>query len=173
MIVTVTVHQEKLLAALASYPQRLRNKLFSTINRLAIEMQGYVKGSKLSGQVLHVRTGTLRRSINQEVKQDGNKIAAIVGTNVKYAGVHEYGFDGAVGVKAHVRRSRGQMKEAMRTRKDGTTYATRNDMRQGEVNVRGFTRHMHLPERSFLRSALKDYEQRIRDDITKAAEGAF
>lgn len=46
---------------------------------------------KLSGQVLKVRTGRLRSSITHEVRDVGGTVELVVGTNVAYARIHEFG----------------------------------------------------------------------------------
>lgn len=46
---------------------------------------------KLSGQVLRVRSGRLRQSIHTRVTKLEGGFLAQVGTNVKYARIHEYG----------------------------------------------------------------------------------
>lgn len=143
---TVEIRAEALLARLAGAGDRLQRNLRSKVQRLAIEVQSLVK-QKLSGPVLHVRTGTLRRSINQLVTEDSTGIRARVGTNVAYAAVHEYGFSGSVTVKAHTR-----------TLASGTVQ-----------NVRSFTRTMNLPPRSFLRSTLEEEAPRIRSELRAAA----
>lgn len=51
---------------------------------------------------LHVRSGRLRRSIHKDVTITGRKITATIGSNVKYARIHELG--GGINVKA-----RGQL----------------------------------------------------------------
>lgn len=50
----------------------------------------------MSGQVLGVVTGRLRKSIFGRVRVEGDKILGEVGTNVKYGAAHEYGFKGLV-----------------------------------------------------------------------------
>ena len=147
---TVSINAESLLARLRGYTPRLYANLFHTITRLAITVQAAVKDTKLSGQVLHVRTGTLRRSINQEVKATPGSIMGIVGTNVPYGAVHEFGFKGVVTVREHLRRVR-----------EGT--------RTFSSIVRAHPRAVNLPERSFLRSSLKDLEAQIKKDIGDAA----
>lgn len=128
------------------------------VTRLSINLQAYVKENKLTGQVLHTRTGTLRRSINREVTSTPSAIRAVVGTNVEYAAGHEYGFNGDVNVKAHLRQ---------------ITQAWGRPISPRSVQVQAHTKHVVLPERSFLRSALKDFEDRIVQDIRGAAkEGA-
>jgi hypothetical protein len=73
---------EAFLARLAGTQERLKSDLRVVLQRLAIKVQGAVKGSKLTGQVLHVRTGTLRRSINQKLFETDTGVYAQVGTNV-------------------------------------------------------------------------------------------
>lgn len=69
---------------------RMESAVDKTVNRLAIKMMGMVK-SKLSDDVLHVRSGRLRRSIHREIERSGSVVTAIIGTNVKYGKVHELG----------------------------------------------------------------------------------
>jgi phage gpG-like protein len=141
---------------------RLRDEMRAGIGRAALKLQRMVKQDKLSGQALKVRTGTLRRSIDQAVIDEGAKVAGIVSTNVKYARVHEYGFKGTVSVR-----------ESLRTIRQA--FGRPIDPRQ--VSVRSHSRKVDLPARSFLRSALADLEASgaIRAEmeaaITRAAKG--
>lgn len=64
------------------------------INRLTVNLQRNVKQNKLSGQVLGVRTGTGRRSVNQTVQQQGDKVVGIVSTAVGYMVGWEQGWPG-------------------------------------------------------------------------------
>ena len=158
--ILVSMRAEALLARLAGTGDRLQSGMRRAVERLSIIVQGGVKEDKLTGQVLHVRTGTLRRSINRKITEDSSGVFATVGTNVKYAAAHEYGFDGEVTVKAHTRRAQQQM--ALKGKK-------RPGKSEGTITVRQFTRHMHLPERSFLRSELRDRSTQIQQDLRSAA----
>ena len=160
MNIIVSVHAEALIAKMANAPELVRRALLRAVTVLSIDVQRSVKQDKLTGQVLHVRTGTLRRSINREVTEREDGVFAVIGTNVEYAGIHEYGFNGTMSVQAHVRRSR----EQMRMKKSGVKPA-------GEVMVRAHTRKVNMPERSFLRSTLKEFEPRIRKDLRDAVLG--
>lgn len=51
----------------------------------------------------NVDTGRLRSSITGEVRRSGAELVGVVGTNVQYAPVLEFGFSGSVTVKAHSR----------------------------------------------------------------------
>jgi len=139
---SVSIRGEAVLARLQGMEDRLRTELRRAVTRLSITVQAAVKGDKLTGQVLHVRTGTLRRSINRKIEETQTSITATVGTNVRYAAIHEYGFDGIVGVRAHMRLQRP---------------------------VRAHTRHMRLPARSFLRSTLAERTTEITETLREAA----
>ena len=57
----VSMRAETLLARLAGTADRLDKGMRAAVERLSIIVQTGVKEDKLTGQVLHVRTGTLRR----------------------------------------------------------------------------------------------------------------
>ena len=155
----VEMKAEALLARLAGTHDRLKESLRIAVQRLGIKAQGIVKQDKLTGQVLHVRTGTLRRSINLVLSETDTGVFAQVGTNVKYAAIHEYGFDGIEHVGAHVRRSALQM-SAKRTKRDR--------VRDGTIQVKAFDRHMHMPKRSFLVSTLEQMTGEIQTSLRAA-----
>lgn len=143
--------QNETIVKLGRANLRVREAVRLSISRLTLELLRKVKADKLSGQVLNVRTGRLRRSITQRVETSPGRITGIVGTNVKYARVHEFGFTGQQSVKAHVR----QIKSAFGRSLSGAR----------PVIVRAHSRNVHIPERSFLRSALADMEPRIRSQM--------
>lgn len=115
------------------------------IGRAVLRVQSKVK-DKLSGEVLQVRTGRLRRSITQVVTTTGERVEGVVGTNVEYAAIHEYGFVGTETVAA-----------SLRTSKLGKVFG-----------VQPHTRDVKMPERSFIRSALKELQPEIRKQIESA-----
>jgi phage gpG-like protein len=142
----VSITAEDFLARLRGAPERLNAAIRTTVERLSVQVQALVK-RKLGGEVLHVRTGTLRRSINRLITDDSHGVIATVGTNVRYAAIHEYGFDGEVPVKAYSRHTAA-----------GTV-----------ANVRAHVRHVVMPKRSFLVSSLDDMGPQIKTDIKAAA----
>jgi phage gpG-like protein len=168
------VGDDAVLVKMQARKTKVRSILRDTIQSLTIDVQRRVK-EKLSGEVLKVRSNTLRSNINQEVLDDGNSIVGAVGTNVVYARRHEYGFHGTETVSAHIRRSRAQIAAA--------TYTYRNKLGQlvtkirqtgkcgksvGDIQVRSFTRHANTPERSFLRSSLREMATTIRNSMVDA-----
>lgn len=129
--------------------------LKSELTKVSFDLSARVKDQKLSGQVLNVRTGRLRRSINAKpVTETATGVETLVGTNVEYARIHEFGFKGSVNVKEHMRQAKGKFK----------------------VRVRAHSRQVNVPEKSFLRSSLEDMrgqiDQRIAAVVGKAIAGS-
>lgn len=139
---------------LAIHSKYMQTAVHTAITRLTIKMQGMVKADKLSGQVLNVRTGNLRRSVNQKVELDpmAGPIGT-VGTNEVYARPHEMGFKGEVQIREHLR----TIKMAW-----GRTLAE-----PVTAPVRSHTKQVNLPARSFLRSALEDIRPEIQPTIER------
>lgn len=105
---------------------------------------------KLSDDVLKVRTGRLRRSMTMRLTEQPGKVEGIVGTVVSYGRTHEFGFTGIVNIREHLRKAK-----------------------QEAVRVRAHTRNMKLPERSFLRSALRELTPEINDAFGAVLEEKF
>ena len=158
----MSVNDRVVMQRLKNFPSNVRKNLLVAVTRLSLLVQRSVKEDKLSGQVLHVRTGTLRRSINREVTSDNTGVYATIGTNVSYGAAHEYGFTGTVNVREHTRRSRVQMQ----MKKSGVKPV-------GDVIVRAHTMNINMPERSFLRSTLRDYRPQIEGDLRAAVLSAM
>ena len=87
--------------AFASYPARLQEHLLE-----AMEFSMHEVHKEISDRV-PVKTGTLRRSINEELPPQaastGIGYTGIIGTNLVYARAVEYGFHGPETVRAHIR----------------------------------------------------------------------
>lgn len=145
---------DKAIAMLRNVPERAQAELRDTVGRCALRLRRMVMESKLSGQVLKVRTGNLRRGIDSAIFERPGEVIGKVSTNVKYARVHEYGYNGTVSVKAHLR----QVKQAW-----GRTLAT-----PITANVRAFTRKVNFPERSFLRSSLDEFKPQFIAEVQAA-----
>jgi hypothetical protein len=150
MNVIITIHAEALQAKLQGAPAAMRRALLQKVTQLSIEVQRAVKSDKLTGQVLHVRTGTLRRSINRVVQERPDGVFASVGTNVGYGIGWENGF----------------------TRKTGA------GARGGPKNLKGIARERyfmaHPPgsrheQRPFLRPTLQEFQPRIVSELRAAA----
>lgn len=140
---------EEVRAKFDQMPADARAALAKGIGRAVLEIQRHVVQDKLTGQVLKVQSGRLRRSITTRVTEQAETVTGIVGTNVEYAAAHEYGFQGTVSVREHLSHS-----------KKGTAFT-----------VRAHSRNVNTPEKSFLRSALDDLRTQTRDEIDQAVNG--
>jgi phage gpG-like protein len=154
MIRAWIVGDDAVIARLDAIPGSVAAAVRRAVEGQAIALTRYVKGSKLSGQVLRNRSGHLRASISYALMIADQGLTAQVGANVEYAHVHEYGGDFAI--KAHQR---------MMTQAFGRPVAIPR-----MISVRAHD--AHYPERSFLRSSLEENAASIRAAIEAAvAEG--
>lgn len=159
-------------------PERLRVELRVGVGRAALMVQKLTK-EKLSDQVLHVRTGRLRRSINVRQMEDAAEVKATIGTNVSYAAVHEFGFTGTVNVKGHLRHATITAKVRGIAKFDAKTMTLKKGrlktvkLRGAESQVMAHTRKVNVPERSFLRSALNQMRPEIKIEFQHAVQRAL
>lgn len=178
MITAEVIGVDKVLSWYQTMPDQARGVMAKRVAILAVMLRDYVKAEKLTGEVLHVRTGRLRRSITSQTRTSGSSFAGIVGTNVEYAAGHEFGCNKVVvvTVREYLRRTSASMHAAKMIgwRGNSRKVAARSQM-LGAALVHSFTRHQHinLPERSFLRSSLNDKGGEIRQDLTAAMTAAL
>lgn len=137
----------------------VHRELRITVNQLIGVLLQRVTAN-LNGTVLHHRTGHLLAGLHHEVIDSPQGIEGTVGDNVRYARVHEFGFDGVVSVRAHLRKFTGTKTERM---KKINVMGLR-----GSTTVEAHARHMHIPKRSFLRSALTGMKDNIRGALNAA-----
>jgi phage gpG-like protein len=126
-------------------PLKVHQALLVEIVKQTLDLQAHVVQDKLQGQVLNHISGKLQSSIQHDVNDGGTSIIGRVYSNksVSYAGIHEF----------------------------GGPFRTRLGTGKGPPKPGGKEFGM-MPERSFLRSSLQDYRQRIVDGITNAAKKA-
>lgn len=159
MNITFEVRGDReVVGRLDSLPDRLRVVLRAKVYSLVLRLEDHIKTQKLSGQVLNVVTGRLRRSIFSKVTETQDAIIGEVSSSgdVKYAARHEFGFSGQETVRAHTR----EIKQAFGQIIEPKTVA-----------VRAFTRQANTPERSFMRSSFNDLRAVLRGELEAAAHG--
>lgn len=71
-------------------PNAVADGLEAGVRAAVIDIQGQVKRN-IDGPILKRRTGRLWRSILSEVRRRGDIVVGVVGTNVVYAAIHEFG----------------------------------------------------------------------------------
>jgi phage gpG-like protein len=152
-VLSVTVRADKIIAQLDGMPSKVHDALLRKVTALDLMLEAKVR-QKLSGQVLNVKTGALRRSIFGTVDDRGTAVYGHVASSgdVKYAAIHEFG---------------------------GTTpphdiIATKAQALAFMVGAKlVFAKVVHhpgskMPERSFMRSSLADMRAPIIAGLTEA-----
>ena len=149
------------VARFSSMSDRVRASIRDAMQREWYGLQAAVVTEKLSGDPLHRRTGVLASSIAvggsqtaSEFTETPAQMVGKVGTNVFYGRIHESG--GTFNVPEHTRTGGLSVKDVF--------VAGRSGFR--EIMVRAHT--VTFPERSFLRSALRDRSTQIREAMAKA-----
>lgn len=83
---------EKVEEAMKRLGTNLPKAVVIAMRTVTLFLQAYMKTRKLTGgQPLHVRTGHLRSSIKARIEQDQEKTTGIVGSDLRYAKMHEFG----------------------------------------------------------------------------------
>lgn len=134
---------------------RLHEVLYTKVQALTFMLQTKVIG-KLSNDVLHVRTGVLRGSVNANTTTDGSKITGNVSSSggpAWYGRLHEFGVPHAWEIVATKSRAlRFQM---------GVKANARAAFARSVV-------HPPLPQRSFMRSTLEENREEITQALARA-----
>ena len=180
MVIGQILGVEPVIAFMDKAGSNVHQVLRTEVRQLAVMLMGYVKTNKLTGEVLHVKTGRLRRSITAKVTEGGTLISGVVGTNVEYAAAHEFGVNQfkIVTVRAYLRRCKSRDRYKMKKGKYFSLQGAAAKVTlaaEGMAYVHSFSRNQHtkLPERSFLRSALEELGPGIREDLAAAVMGAM
>jgi phage gpG-like protein len=89
---TVEIDETRAMVRLGGMPGKLKAVLARKTTELRLLLEGLVK-TKLSGEVLNVRTGDLRRSIFSDQTETATSVEGRVASSgdVKYARIQEYG----------------------------------------------------------------------------------
>lgn len=96
MITVTTVGMNKLVTRLSAMPNKVHREILKKVTYFALKMERRIK-QKLSGEVLNVKTGDLRRSIHHEIEESATSVYGVVfstGGRSKqppYAEIHEKG----------------------------------------------------------------------------------
>lgn len=151
----VLLGDRKLEARLAKVPDNVRKAVFASVREWTLKLLARSQ-RKVSGEVLKVRTGRLRRGLNDQYQESKNEIVGSVGINrrtVPYARIHEMGGK----TKPHV--ILPKTARVLVFQKNGQTIFTTR------VNHPG----SKMPMRSFLRSSLTEMRDQIRVGLAEAA----
>ena len=168
----------EVVKSIGQFPAQMLTAVVKAMDKENELTMGFIQERKLSGPTsattLSVRTNRLRGSIARggpgniyEPSQvAGTRVFSAFGTNVRYAGPLEEGFDGTVQVPGHTRKNiRAQ------SFKFGGK-ATRRKVRGADSFVRPHTRQMRILGRHYMRSGVEarveNYSVAISDAIVDA-----
>jgi phage gpG-like protein len=176
MSATITIQLSPSAIALADKfrraPQEFPQAIKRGMTRALAIVAGRIQEKRLTGvgpfpvaeHRLGERTGQLKlrtRATDATVISEGDHatITGAIGSSVKYAAVHEFGFEGDVTVKAHNRRL------YRRTSRAGKPL--KKPKLKGSTEVRSYERHMSIPERAPFRTGIRENITYISDEIEK------
>ncbi len=134
---------------LAKQLERLSDKVPSAAKSSMIYacefVRGYIVKYKLSGQVLKRRSGHLAGSITSEVRgSNESDVVGRVGTNLKYARIHEFGGD--------IRPVRAKALHFF----------------IGKIEI--FTQHVKIPKRPYIKPAIEELAPKLSKILGKKFE---
>jgi phage gpG-like protein len=142
--------------------KNIHNAVVKKSMELALRLEAYVKENKLSGQVLNVRSGNLRRSIQSKVTQsiddkDVVDITVYSDGSVPYADIHEYGGHTPPHIITPVQA------QALSFIYEGKRVFAKIVHHPGSI----------MPERSYLRTSIAEMTPTIRDEIENTVNDAI
>jgi phage gpG-like protein len=154
-MITIEADQTKIQARLTTMPERVHSAIVRTVTSLRLEMEAKIK-SKLSGDVLNVVTGNLRRSIHSETIDSTNSVVGReFSSGIPYAAIHEFGG------KIEIPEITPVKAQALHFFAGGA-----------EIFAKKVAAHtVTMPERSYMRSTLSDMAPQIVRDLRDAATG--
>lgn len=162
---TISSNAKEVLERLAGGRGAAHEALIKEVYAGALRIQATTKQVYLSGHALRRITGRLSRSIHVTGPTVGGDASGVVtyeanvGTNVKYAAYHEFGFHGTQNVKAF-------------TRQTSTVFGRKLDHNVTQF-VKPFSRAVNYDGRPFLRPAATDEFPGITKRIKEAIARAF
>jgi phage gpG-like protein len=139
----------------------VQKALLRKVTILTLALERLVK-EKLSGGVLNVRTGALRSGIHHDIESTPTKVTGSVASSrdVPYAAIHEFG--GSInhpgGTAYYI------------DGKSGIAQFVSNTSAIADLLPRTKPHVINLPERSFLRSSLRDMSERIKTELGEAVK---
>lgn len=160
---------------LAEYPQRLTAAIRSALDKENQLTVGHIVSAKLSRRgpkTLGVRSNRLRGSVRAtRARANGaGQVVASIGTNVVYAGVHEFGFRGRVGVRAHTKNMTFKRSALASSyyHMVGGTKIKKSSKQTVQVAVRAHSRQVNFPKRAPIATGILERQERYRNAIEKA-----
>lgn len=157
--ITLKTNAAEVLRHLREFPAAMAQGIARALDRRNELTVGQIQARKLSQRgptTLGVVTNRLRSSIRPALAQVAgpSRIVSAIGSNVSYAGAHEYGFDGTVQIPAHSRKV--------------TQVFGRQLKSPITAEVRSHSAKRHIPARAFISSTVGEESEKYAADISAA-----
>lgn len=140
----------------------LLKALATRLDTLNEETASHIRHYELSGprpDKLGVISGLLRNSVRRsDAIIVGGVVVSAIGSNVKYLGPHEFGFEGDVQVPGFLRKR--IVKQVI--------FGKRRKVRAGDIEVRAHKRHLKIRARAPLRLGIEARSQKYREGLGEA-----
>lgn len=158
-----------------------------TIGAAVRDRMSFSRNQPSTMEGLRVQSGRLRRSLTRSpAKSFSDGVISAIGSNVKYFGIHEFGFQGSVTVPEHQRRlpdrfslaggmivNRATAKQAgLLTKKGKARKGMAEQLPERYVLVRAHDRNANFPARQMVRKTvlarIPQYEAAVAAELQTA-----
>lgn len=168
LTITLSPEASRLLAACPQWPEALKRAVAKTLDLQLALTVGHIQAKRLTGRGpfapsegrLGVRTNRLRSSLWAAPAQiQGDTISASIGSNVVYAGLHEFGATLTRTSKPGTVRLRANKAGELARQKGGrlAVFAKKTAAHAREVSYLGGKSYtIHIPERAPIRRGITD-----------------
>lgn len=188
--ISLTSNAREVIAKGGKFPAEMSQGIARAMdyrNQLTV---GHIQERKLSQRgtkTLGVVTNRLRGSVRaSRATVSGTTVESTIGSNVRYAAVHEYGFRGTVSVKAHTRRAPqgdrflvgGKQVSRQLATKLGVFDARGRIRRGGQTSsgvarVKAHKRKVEFPARKMFETGIVEQIALYGEDISKSIVEAW
>jgi phage gpG-like protein len=178
LTITLSPKAQALLAAAPQWPTAIKQGIRKALNYELGLAVGYIQRKKLSQRgptTLGVRTNRLRSSVwQQPAAIAGDVIVAAIGSNVRYAGVHEFGGTFTRTSKAGSVRLKADSSGNVQKRGNLATFAKRGAKNVKTVSFAGGKSYsVTVPARAPFRTGLQERSPNISRALSNAVVTAL
>ena len=178
ILIELTPEAKAVMASFEEAPYKIPLAIARGMDKALPLVASNIQAKRLTGagpfqveeHMLGVRSGQLRESVRfTQAAIEGDTVTGSIGSPVRYAAVHEFGFEGDVQVKPFFRKNRRADQTAKIERvskRTGRKYRATVKTASGLSQVKGFTRHMRIPARAPFGYGVADNDQMITDAMS-------
>ena len=171
LAINITTNAAQTAAQMRAAPKRMVRGIFKALDRENELTTGHIVATKLSvrgPKTLGVISSRLRRSARpSKAVEFADGITSSIGSNVVYAGAHEYGVNKTVQVKAHKRR----IIAFDRYERRGSRLVKTQSGIPG--TIRAHPMKMNLPARHMFRTGITERADNYTASVSAAIVGAW